>query len=221
MKCKYCGSEISESDLFCTECGKEVEKNDFNISDDPVPKKKLSVSKILAIALGAFCAILTVVTICISVELSDESYYSDYYFQKWQEAEDELERTQDGALLEFLDSDIAVKITGFSNTDKDSNLISNTLKSSNMRYFMIHYEIKWLVKNPDSTLYISIYEPDGTLKYNSSTSPSGYTFETDISEGTHKSGWGNSTKSTYDSGYYTVLFTYENKVVAAERVYIS
>ncbi len=228
MKCKYCGSELKAEDLFCTNCGHQA--------DDDVPKKnKKSASKILAIVFGALCAILTVMTICASVELSYEADSSNRYYRNWQDAKDELEqaeadlkaveqklqKSQEGAVITFLDSDIAVKITGFSNQSKTGKILDYTLNSNNMRFLSVHYEVKWLVEKPDSKLYISIYDPDGTLKYNSSSSPSGYTMEASLSEGANDSGWGNNTTSTYTSGYYTFLFTYENKIIAADRVYIN
>ncbi|MBE6654126.1 MAG: zinc ribbon domain-containing protein [Ruminococcaceae bacterium] len=213
MKCKYCGFELKAEDLFCTNCGHQA--------DDDVPKKiKRSASKIWTIILSAICAVSIVVIVILGINLNEESESSDRYYRLWRDAKQSLEKAQEDSVITFLDSDIAVKITGFYNQSKTGSILDYTLNSNNMRYLSVHYEVKWLVEKPDSKLYISIYAPDGTLRYNSSSSPSGYTMEASLSEGANDSGWGNSTTSTYTSGYYTFLFTYENKIIAADQVYI-
>lgn len=129
--------------------------------------------------------------------------------------------------LDAVDSDIIFRIDSVYNSGNDQ-YSDGALVASEIRYLYIDYTLYWLKEVGDFAVYCDIYQPDGTLKHNPSTSPEGHTFafnESFVSgrpgdSVTGAMGWGQKDESSYTSGYYTILIWYGDQVVAGRRVYI-
>jgi hypothetical protein len=90
-----------------------------------------------------------------------------------------------------------------------------TLYASQMRYLNPVITYNSLIAE-ETTFYIRIIQPDGSLKRNSDISPVGYTYSSKkrVSRGNGQtlelSGWGNSEVSTYKAGQWTVEVWYKD-----------
>ncbi|MBE6654127.1 MAG: zinc ribbon domain-containing protein [Ruminococcaceae bacterium] len=204
MKCKYCGYDIEANDLFCTNCGKQVEKTP---TPPPAPKKKTSVSTILAIIFGFLSFSFFIGLIMMSSEANSDG--TDSPNKLW------------GA-------DISMEITGFSNTDGNGNLISDELISGEMRYLTIDYKLEWIAEKPDSPLYLAIYNSEGNVEDQSTSDgrrwfvrTDGYTLDMPLDEGYRWVAWNwMYGKSETPYGNYRVEFWYEGEIIATDTVYI-
>lgn len=72
------------------------------------------------------------------------------------------------------------------------------------------------VKTLSGDLYVKYIKPDGTLDYNASISPSGYTHRKTINvyDTTEESmGWGSERESTYRTGTYRIQFWWNGRII--------
>jgi hypothetical protein len=100
----------------------------------------------------------------------------------------------------------------------------DSLYSNQMRYLKPRISYSSVI-NDSITFYIKIIEPNGALFFNSSISPSNFTYSSKINiyRGTNQtadlSGWGNSV-STYRAGEWTVEVWYGNVCLKSEKIRI-
>jgi hypothetical protein len=123
-------------------------------------------------------------------------------------------------LKEAIDCDIFVQITDIYNAASGGAIINRELYASQMRYLQIDYSVLHVNSTPNSTLYIDIYNPNGTLERNSSTSPVGHTMSTSSQVGNLSHGWGYNTQSYFEPGVYRIDFVYENEIICSTTVTI-
>ncbi len=91
----------------------------------------------------------------------------------------------------------------------------DTLTAYNIRYLMPQIKIETCNNvNKEYKFKVKIIEPDGTVKRNYQTSPSGYSYSTTINisgDGVYTlSGWGNDNGGAYYSGWWTIEIWYTN-----------
>ncbi|UTY22791.1 InlB B-repeat-containing protein [Treponema denticola] len=91
----------------------------------------------------------------------------------------------------------------------------DTLTAYNIRYLKPQIKIETCNNvNKEYKFNIKIIEPDGTIKRNYKTSPSGYSYSTTINISGDRvqaiSGWGNDQGGTYYSGWWTIEIWYTN-----------
>jgi len=76
------------------------------------------------------------------------------------------------------------------------------------------------------TFFIKIIDPYGQLRWNPSSSPSGYSYsiKAQINSGSNQSldlsGWGNSTNSSYAGGNWTIEVWYKDVRLKSEKIVI-
>jgi hypothetical protein len=190
-------------------------------SNDESQKAKESLKKTKS---GLYAAIIIgVIGIVISIAVG----YSEYSLMESALWSANYSREQ---LQTELESLVGINVTGIKvgNWGNDSWLTQpgEALYAAQMRYFnpVITYNA---VLDGEITFYIKIIQPDGTLSRNSSVSPEGYTFSTTerISRGSNQtldlSGWGNSDRSTYWAGTWTVEVWFNNGCLRSEKVTIN
>lgn len=93
-----------------------------------------------------------------------------------------------------------------------SSEITNTdnkpLYTKFIRYIGLNIELQ-VIEDKTVTLYIKCINPDGSLRSNSKTSPSGYTYSdtkkiNSLTESINLSGWGNADKCSYEIGKHRI-----------------
>ena len=226
-QCAHCGTLSPPSTNFCISCGKPFPPETVTpMASTPMTKKEKpqkGASFLIAIILAFFLAGAMTVMIAFGILMTKEKANVQWYMNendilqnKLRDAQNEMEEIQ-----AFLDTDFIIKIKDIYNSDSNGNQITSSMYANQMRYLHIDYEILWISKNsPASALYIDIYAPDGTMSRNHASSPYGHTMTAYLSEGSHGTGWGNSSTSTYQSGEYTINFVYENKILCSQKITI-
>lgn len=85
MKCRYCGSEISDNANFCTNCGAKVESENFYQQNADTKTKTVKGKNVLA-RLGILLAVIIVIGVLIALFLPKIQMAvlgeSEYYFYK-------------------------------------------------------------------------------------------------------------------------------------------
>lgn len=119
--------------------------------------------------------------------------------------------------------DLLIKVNNVYNDKEDGSKLSDQRIAGDMRYLMFDFDVLFLKDDIMSvTIYLDIYNPDGTLRRSSIYSPAWHTLSLTVSSsGEYRTGWGNSEKSTYEAGTYRVDFIYMNNIVCSEKVDIS
>ena len=216
-----------------------------NKSLQPQVKKRSS-----GLVAGLIISILVAVSFLIAtiVFYDDAERYSRLYYNEMDENyenKQKLEKTnelinekeQKVTELEQFISDfsnknpIEIKRIEFANKNGSSNTIDSygsSLYSNSLKYLYakIHYK-SYLKNSKNISVYIKVYNPDGSLKKGSS-SPSGYSFSSsiyingnyDTSDSEELTGWGNSSGGTYRNGYYRYEIWYNDKCIGSKKIYI-
>lgn len=119
--------------------------------------------------------------------------------------------------------DLLIKVNNVYNAKEDGSKLSDQRIAGDMRYLMFDFDVLFLKDDIMSvTIYLDIYNPDGTLRRSSIYSPAWHTCSLTVSSsGEYRTGWGYSEKSTYEAGTYRVDFIYMNNIVCSEKVDIS
>jgi len=119
--------------------------------------------------------------------------------------------------------DLLIKVNSTYNAKEDQSKLSDKRIAEDMRYLQFDYDVLFLKDDMKPvTIYLDIYNPDGTLFRDSVNSPAGHTCSKTVSSsGQYKTGWGNSEKSSYEAGTYRVDFIYMNRIVCSKKFDIS
>ena len=112
---------------------------------------------------------------------------------------------------------------GTSGKGEDAETFYSTLQASEIKYLRprIHYD-GLCSKSENITLYVKIFNPDGTLK-TGTNSPSGYSYSTDITvysgNGWSKqlTGWGNNSGGSYVPGTYRIELWYSGNKIYSQN----
>ncbi len=127
----------------------------------------------------------------------------------------------------ILITDIKIANKGNTHTIND---YGSTLYSEDMRFLSTKIDYNSLLEtSKEIEFYVKLMRPSGELMGNLSDSPSGYTYSISRSINGNYSkessvelwGWGNSTTSIYDGGFYTCEVWCNNKFLKMKRFYIN
>lgn len=185
MKCPFCGAQIADDSLFCTECGKELPKSNACPSD----KRKLSW---IIGAILLFVVIIGIGIYCFSRIGSDsdskdakvflEGMYKDFYepgtINRLEEAylskyftkdvmrkfyvEDSYAEAEEGTFLYYTDFLIHGVITGGASPDYGDKVVSRAIEPESDGWFLVTNI--WDVIQKPVRVHLKVKSVDGTMK---------------------------------------------------------
>lgn len=119
--------------------------------------------------------------------------------------------------------EVGISISDIYNGNNSTGRIGDgSLVASKMRYLCFEYSVFFFKgKMGTATIYVDIYNPDGTLRQGQS-SPAGHSLSLDnVSSGkTGNWGFGNSDVSVYSAGTYRLDFVFKDTIICSKKVVI-
>ncbi len=134
---------------------------------------------------------------------------------------EDLTRTQ-SMLVELIPHSILIKVTGYCNTDTQSNILGNDLNSATLQYLTITYNLYIrgsIYESYGKELVIQIFQPDGTLM-KGAESPSEGTMKVIIGGKENRVGYGSDVERIFQRGWHGVFFLYRGLCVGKDLVFI-
>jgi hypothetical protein len=225
LLCRYCGHENDDDNFYCVYCGKNVANKNHNADEtsrlnSEHPEAHTGKNKSHPVGKTRRAAVLLVLTIILAVACIVLVY-------GWVSSSDMIRsyETENERLQEFADAvapdGLYVNVQSVYNSLEDGKKLSEDLVASEIKYLSMEYQIytpTFIFNFWGKELEVRIIN-NGKLVEGKGSSPT-YSFTKKIDTGIGNAGWGSKTGGTYQPGYCTIQFVYQNRVVGEKTVTI-